>query len=160
MIRAVLAASAAHRMTRRVLNQVLLLMIGAVSVWAQGPAAQPGATPVAAPLTVLVHDLVDLFPSVRGDVIEVRDAMLTLDVGRKDGARPGLQVELFREGRDITHPKTGAVLGKAEEPLGRVRLSEVQEAFSLAPLPAGGTVKPGDRFRVSSGKIHLVLLPL
>ena len=81
-------------------------------------------------------------------------------MGRRDGARPGLEVELYREGREIKHPKTGAVLGKAEESLGRSRITDVQEAFSVAAVVPSGEVKPGDRFRVSSGKVNLVLLPL
>jgi hypothetical protein len=130
--------------------------------WAQAPSQPPApaAPAVAAPLTALVDDLVGFFPTVQGEVIEVRDTTLTLDVGRRNGVRPGLEVELFREGREIKHPKTGAVLGRAEEALGRVRIAEVQEAFSLAPVTKAGDVKPGDRFRVSAGKVNLVLLPL
>ena len=131
-------------------------------MWAQPQERTPakGTPPVAAPLTVLVDDLVGLFPKVHGEVVEVRDTTLTLDVGKKDGTRQGLEVELFREGREIRHPKTGAMLGRAEEPLGRTRITGVQEAFSLAPVPQGSDVKAGDRFRVSSAKVNLVLLPL
>ena len=39
-------------------------------------------------------------------------------MGRKDGVRPGLTVEVFRQGREIKHPRTGAVLGRAEQTLG------------------------------------------
>jgi hypothetical protein len=148
--------------TVRMLAQAALVLLAGGFAWAQpqGQPPSPGTPPVAAPLTVLVDDLVGLFPTVRGEILEVRDATLTLDVGRRDGARPGLEVELYREGREIKHPKTGAVLGKAEEPLGRGRITDVQEAFSLATVVKAGEVKPGDRFRVSSGKINLVLLPL
>ena len=138
------------------------MLVAAGLAWAQpqGQTPSPGTPPVAAPLTVLVDDLVGLFPKVQGEVLEVRDASLTLDVGRRDGARVGLEVELYREGREIKHPKTGAVLGKAEESLGRSRITDVQEAFSVAAVVPSGEVKPGDRFRVSSGKVNLVLLPL
>ncbi|PYO56656.1 MAG: hypothetical protein DMD83_13320 [Candidatus Rokuibacteriota bacterium] len=144
------------------LAQAALVFVAAGLAWAQpqGQTPSPGTPPVAAPLTVLVDDLVGLFPKVQGEVLEVRDASLTLDVGRRDGARPGLEVELYREGREIKHPKTGAVLGKAEESLGRSRITDVQEAFSVAAVVPSGEVKPGDRFRVSSGKVNLVLLPL
>ena len=116
------------------LAQAALVFVAAGLAWAQpqGQTPSPGPPPMAAPLTVLVDDLVGLFPKVQGEVLEVHDASLTLDVGRRDGARPGLEVELYREGREIKHPKTGAVLGKAEESLGRSRITDVQEAFSLA----------------------------
>jgi len=139
---------------------IVLFWAGLASAQPQGQATPPGPPPAAAPLTVLVDELTDLFPKVQGEVVEVRDTTLTLDVGKKDGARPGLELELFREGREIKHPKTGAVLGKAEEALGRVRITEVQEAFSLGAVGTGSKVKPGDRFRVSAGKVNLVLLPL
>jgi hypothetical protein len=140
----------------------IVLLLTAGFAWAQPQERVPaqGTAPVAAPLTVLVDDLVGLFPKIHGEVVEVRDAMLTLDVGKKDGTRHGLEIELFRQGREIRHPKTGAVLGRAEESLGSTRITGVQEAFSLAPTPQGSDVKLGDRFRVSAAKVHLVLLPL
>src|SRR5262245_16117355 len=144
---------------------LLVLLIVAGFVWAQPqertpPGTPPGPPPVAAPLTVLVDDLVGLFPKIQGEVVEVREGTLTLDAGKKDGTRQGLEVELFREGREIRHPKTGAVLGQAEESLGSTRVNSVQEAFSLATVPKGSDVKAGDRFRVSSAKVNLVLLPM
>ncbi len=152
-------------MRRLVVLAILALLVADGFVWAQPKERTPGqgvppSPPVAAPLTVLVDDLVGLFPKVQGEVVEIREATLTLDVGRKDGARPGLELELFREGREIRHPKTGAILGKAEETLGRTNVTGVQEAFSVAPLPKGSDVRPGDRFRVSSGKVNLTLLPM
>src|SRR5262249_12982810 len=144
---------------------VLVLLLAPSLAWAQQPQEQatpPGAAapPVAAPLTALVEDLVGYFPKVQGEVIEVSNATLTLDVGQKDGARPGLDIELYREGREIKHPKTGAVLGKTEDTLGAARITRVQEAFSTASPDKASEVKPGDRFRVSSTKINLTLVSL
>ena len=123
---------------------------------AQGPAAP------AVPMTVLADQLVDLFPKVEGDVLEIQGNTVTLGAGRKDGLRPGLEMALFREGREIKHPKTGQILGKSEENLGRVTVTSVQEQFSQGTVTGagGGELRPGDRFRVSAGKIRLVLVPL
>jgi hypothetical protein len=139
---------------------VLSLLAGGATAQQRTEPPQPGPPVVAAPLTALVDNLVDLFPKATGQVVEVGTTALTLDIGRKDGIRPGLEIELYREGRVITHPKTGAVLGKAEDALGLVRVTEVQEAFCLTTLPAKGDVKGGDRARISGEKIRLVLLPL
>ncbi|MBI2525030.1 MAG: hypothetical protein HYV93_03520 [Candidatus Rokubacteria bacterium] len=144
---------------RRLRGGILTLLI----VLAISPAhAQQQSDPQgpAVPLTVLVSQLVDLFPRLEGEVLEVRGQSVTLSAGRKDGARAGLELALFREGREIKHPKTGQVLGRAEQGLGRVTVTEAQEAFSLATLAEGSEARPGDRFRLSSGKIRLVLLPL
>lgn len=125
---------------------------------ASGPSGS-GPGPTAASLTALVDQLVDLFPKVSGEVIEVRGESLTLDAGKRQGVRPGLELEVYREGREIKHPKTGEILGRAEDVLGKVRVTSVQEAFSLASNGVAG-VKPGDRFRASSAKVPIVLLPL
>jgi len=139
-----------------------MLLVALVGPEASAVHAQQQSEPAgpAVPLTVLATQLVDLFPKVEGEVLEVRGQSLTLSAGRKDGLRAGLELAVFREGREIKHPRTGQVLGRAEQALGRVSVTEVQEAFSLALLPQGSEVKPGDRFRLSSGKIRLVLLPL
>ncbi len=152
-------------MTPRRLHEIfpllLLVSLAAGSASAQSPTTPPpsGLTG-SAPMTSLVDQLMDLFPRFEGEVLEVRNGVLTLGSGMKAGARPGLEVELFREGREIKHPRTGDVLGRAEDPLGTTRLTQAQEGLSVAPAPAGTEIKPGDRFRVSSAKVNIVLLPL
>jgi len=152
------------RRFRGILPVLVLVILAAGSVSAQSQTTQPpgGATgPTgSAPMTALVDQLVDLFPKLEGEVLEVRDGELTLSTGVKAGARAGLELELFRQGREIKHPRTGEVLGRAEDPLGVTRIAQAQETFSVAPPPPGATIKPGDRFRVSSGKVNIVLLPL
>src|SRR6266852_4530000 len=152
-------------MTPRRLHEIfpllLLVSLAAGSASAQSPTTPPpsGLTG-SAPMTSLVDQLMDLCPRFEGEVLEVRNGVLTLGSGMKAGARPGLEVELFREGREIKHPRTGDVLGRAEDPLGTTRLTQAQEGLSVAPAPAGTEIKPGDRFRVSSAKVNIVLLPL
>ena len=149
------------KLARVFLTLVLIFVLGEGIAQAQVAPAPGAAAPGqgAAPLTALVDQLLDLFPKVAGEVIEVHGNTLTLDAGQKDGVQPGLEIEIYREGREIKHPRTGELLGRSEEPLGRVRITSVQEAFSQATTPAAA-VKPGDRFRASSGKVNIVLLPL
>jgi len=154
-----------HRTVLRRLCEISLALLMALAVagsaLAQSQPAQPPAGPTtSAPMTALVDQLLDLFPKFEGEVLEVQSGVLTLGAGVKAGARPGLEVELFREGREIKHPRTGEVLGRAEDALGTTRITQAQEGFSLAQVPAGAQIKPGDRFRVSSAKVNIVLLPL
>lgn len=140
---------------------VLLLVVVAGSASAQSPAPAPPPGPTgSAPMTALVEQILDLFPKFEGEVLEVRAGGLTLRAGAKDGARTGLDVDLFRPGREIKHPRTGQILGRAEDPLGPARITQVQEEFAVAAAPAGVEIRPGDRFRVSSAKVNIVLLPL
>lgn len=144
-----------------ILGAALVLGLYAATASSQAPGQPPASGPApSAPLTALVDGLMDLFPKLEGEVLEVRDTSLTLDAGVGGGARPGLEVELFRQGREIRHPKTGRVLGRAEDPLGHAVITTVQDTFAEAGVPAGVAVKAGDRYRVSSGKVRLVLLPL
>jgi hypothetical protein len=149
------------RGVREALLLLALVLVVAGGASAQTKTQEPPAGPItSAPMVALVDQLLDLFPTVQGEVLEMRDGGLTLGAGAKTGARPGLEVELYREGREIRHPKTGQILGRAEDVLGTTRITAAQEAFSTAPAPAGTEVKPGDRFRVPSTKVNIVLLPL
>ena len=150
-------------MKRLLLSAVLVLFTSAlVSAQPQGrPQGQQPAEPIsAASLTVLVDQLVDLFPKVDGEVVDVKGDSVTLDVGLKNGVHAGLELEVFREGAEIKHPRTGKVLGREEKTLGRVRVTGVQETFSTAAIVQGSEIKPADRFRTAAGKVNLVLLPL
>ena len=144
-----------------ILPGLLIALVAAGSAVAQSQPAKPPAGPTtSASMTALVDQLLDLFPKFQGEVLEAQNGALTLGAGVKAGARPGLEVELYREGREIKHPRTGEVLGRAEDALGTARITQAQEGFSVAQAPAGAQVKPGDRFRVSSAKVNIVLLPL
>ena len=146
-------------LTRVILVSTLLMALVAGSAPAQSPAPSPGPAS-SAPMTALADQLMNLFPKFEGEVLEAQADGLTLGAGVRAGARPGLEVELFRQGREIKHPRTGEVLGRAEDALGTSRISRIQEDFSVAPPPTGVEIKPGDRFRVTSGKVNIVLLPL
>src|SRR6267143_1184826 len=88
------------------------------------------------PIGVLVDQILSLFPKVDGDVLEVQD------------------------GRELRHPRTGALLGKTEETVGRVRVEQVFEAYATGHVTQATDVKSGDRVRVSAGKVTLTVVPL
>ncbi|MBI4638877.1 MAG: hypothetical protein HY727_21280 [Candidatus Rokubacteria bacterium] len=117
------------------------------------------ASPPPLSLGALIDQTLAVFPEVEGDVVEARGPVLTLSPGRRSGVQPGLTLEVFREGREIRHPRTGQLLGKAEQPLGRAVVTEVFEGYSFARLDGEGA-RPGDRVRAPSGKVKLMLLPL
>ncbi len=130
---------------------VALVLAGA------GPAAAQTGPPM---LSVLVNQVVALFPRVNGDVLEVQGEAVTIAIGKRDGLIPGVELALYREGRELRHPKTGEVLGKTEQAVGRMLVQEVFEAYATGKAAPGSDVKPGDRARVSAGKIKLTLLSL
>jgi len=144
---------AARRMTRSV---VFALAVGLAFLGLTASAA----TAQTSPIGVLVDQILSLFPKVDGDVLEVQDSTVTLSLGKKDGLTPGVELSVYREGRELRHPRTGALLGKTEESIGRVRVEQVFEAYATGRVTQAADVRPGDRVRVSAGKVTLTVVPL
>jgi hypothetical protein len=134
-----------------------LLILGAIPAWAQ---TQPSGGPAPTPITALVGQVVALFPKVEGDVLKVDGSQVTLSVGQRDGVVTGVELMVYREGEELKHPKTGEVLGRTEKNIGRVTVAEVSEGYSTAKISQGVGVQPGDKARVSAGKVRLTVLPL
>jgi hypothetical protein len=138
---------------------VVAILLGSVSLpWAQTPARQAPTTS-AAPLQAIVSQIIALFPRVSGEVVEVQGTSVTLSVGKRDGVVTGLELSLYREGRELRHPKTGEILGKTEKALGRLRIVEVAEAYSVGNVEPGADVAPGDVARISAAKQRVTVVP-
>jgi hypothetical protein len=142
-----------------VIGAAVLAVLFATTGFPQTPASSPTAPPSLS-IASLVDQVVALFPQLDGEVIESQGQTLTISLGRKTGAQPGLVLEAVREGREIRHPKTGAVLGRAEESLGRAVVTQVFDGYSLATADRGDSIKPGDRVRTGTSRVKLALLPL
>jgi hypothetical protein len=130
--------------------------LGVLSVRAQQPA--PSATQPSAPLLAIVDQVAALFPRVSGDVLEVQGSTVTLGIGKRDGLQPGVEMTLFRQGRELHHPKTGELLGRTEKTLGRVRVEQVFEGYATGSVPPGTDVAPGDVARISAGKQRVTVV--
>src|SRR5215475_9534871 len=128
-----------------------------VALWGSGTSGAQTAAPT---LGVLVDQVQALFPKVDGEVIEVQNGSVTLSLGSKDGLVAGVELALYRQGRELKHPKTGEVLGRTEQQLGRLIIQQVFEAYSTGTASSGSEVQPGDRARISAGKIKLSVVPL
>ena len=137
---------------------VVAILCGVSLPWAQPPARQ-APTASSAPLQAIVNQVIALFPRVAGDVLEVQGTTVTLSVGKRDGVVPGMELSLFREGRELRHPKTGELLGKTEKTLGRMRIEQVAEAYSIGSVAPGTDVVAGDVARISAGKQRVTVVP-
>jgi hypothetical protein len=137
---------------------VVAILCGVSLPWAQTPARQ-APTASSAPLQAIVNQVVALFPRVAADVIEVQGTTVTISVGKREGVVPGLELSLFREGRELRHPKTGEVLGKTEKALGRMRIDQVAETYSIGSVAPGTDVAAGDVARISAGKQRVTVVP-
>ena len=133
------------------------LVVLAVIVPTLPAAAQ---APQASAISALVDQVKDRFPKVDGDIVEVQDKTVTLSLGKKDGLVAGIELSVYREGRELRHPRTGALLGKTEQTVGRMVVEQVFEAYATGRMTEGTDVRPGDRARVSAGKVPLTVMPL
>jgi hypothetical protein len=125
--------------------------------------AQPAAPSTAPPsFRVLADQISDLFPMVSSEVLEVVDGRVTLAGGRAQGFVPGLELVVVREGRELLHPTTKEVLGRVEQTLGRVIVTEVADQYAVAKLVGGdgAAMQPGDKAKVSAAKVRLAVVAL
>ena len=97
-----------------------------------------------------VQQLVRFFPPAEGYVVSLPGDEVYVDLSEADLLRPGMELLVFREGKDIVHPVTGDVLGTYEERIGYLTVTEVQEKYSAGSAVAGaGEIRAGDRVRIS-----------
>jgi len=111
-------------------------------------------------LTAIVNQALALFPQVEGDVVDVQGKTLTLALARPTESRPGMVLEVVREGREIRHPRTGQLLGRAEQLLGRAVVTQISDKLTVATVEGApvAPVQAGDRVRTPGGKVKLVLV--
>ena len=107
--------------------------------------------------------LAQRFPHLQGEVVDVQGERLYLSLGARDRVLEGMRLNVFREGETLTSPTTGEVLGRLEEDLGTVTVTQVSETYAVAALtePAGDTtVQAGDKVRITAGRLSLGVLPV
>lgn len=109
----------------------------------------------------LALSLSSYFPKVQGEVKSVQGDRLTLSLAKKDGLIPGMVLTLWRDGRDILHPVTKAVIGHAEDEVATIEVVSVGDASSSATIKKKlKDPKQGDRARITPRKINMALVPI
>ena len=122
------------------------------------PAA--GAEPYRDVSRALGEGLLALFPAVEGYVVSTSGAEAYVDVAEKNLVRPGMELQVYRQGAQMVHPVTRQVLGAYEQDLGFLSLTEVRENYSRGALDAAGAaaaIVAGDRVRLSARRLRTLL---
>jgi hypothetical protein len=112
-----------------------------------------------------VHELATAisayFPKVQGEVKAVQGESVTIALGAKDGLQQGVVLTVWRDGREILHPVTNAVIGRTEEEVGSLQVTVVGETTSTGVMKKIlKEPKQGDKARITPKKISLALIPL
>ena len=97
------------------------------------------------------EDLKSFF-SREGYVVEVEDGRVIVDLG-KGKVHAGERLVVLREGKEVVHPITGEKLGRREEVVGRVKVKEVREKFSVAEILEDMGIAEGMKVRVEVGEV-------
>lgn len=108
----------------------------------------------------IASEVASYFPKVEARVLDASGDRLTISLGKKGGLVPGMVLSIWREGREIYHPLTGAVIGRAEEEVGSAEVTEVGDIASFAAVRKRlKQPREGDRARITPRKIKIGLIP-
>lgn len=77
----------------------------------------------------IAEKIVRAFP-LEGYVVERDGDRVTIDIGRIAGAKVGMRFVVYKEGKEIRHPKTGEVLEIATIEIGEIEINDVKEKTS------------------------------
>lgn len=109
----------------------------------------------------IAYAIAAYFPKVQGGVTAVQGDRLTLALGEKDGLMPGMALTLWRDGKEILHPVTKAVIGRVEDEIGTIEVVSVKDATSIAVMKKQlKAPQAGDRARITPKKIGIAILPI
>jgi curli biogenesis system outer membrane secretion channel CsgG len=86
-------------------------------------------------------------PALSGRVADVDGSTLILNVGSEQGVRVGQTLMIERVVRTVKDPETGEVLREVTEPIGSLRVTEVDNRSAVGTYVGTGAPEVGDRVK-------------
>ena len=80
----------------------------------------------------------------QGKIIKATAGKAYINAGSKGGIEDGMEFSVFRPGEALIDPDTGMNLGSETTRVGRVKVTSVQDKFSIAEIIEGGDLEKGD----------------
>ncbi len=80
----------------------------------------------------------------QGKLIKADATRVYINSGSEGGVSSGMEFEVYRPGEALIDPDTGLNLGTETEKVGRVRVNDVKEKFSIAEVLSGTDLQRGD----------------
>ena len=144
-------------MKKTIVAFLLVLSFGASSVFAEKPLGVDEFNSV----DELAGAIAAYFPKIQGVITAIQNDKLTLTLSKKDGVTPGMELTLWRDGREILHPQTGMVIGHMEDEVGMVEVVAAGDTSSTAVVKKKlREPQPGDKARITPKKINLAIVPM
>lgn len=97
------------------------------------------------------------FPKAVGKVISVDEGHVEVDLGRGNGISEGILLAVYREKEPFHHPVTGVPLGKFEEEVGRIEVTQIDDHRLKANKLQTASIKTGDLVRIPGTRIPLAV---
>lgn len=69
--------------------------------------------------------------AMQGVVVSVDKDSYSIDIGKNSGILKGIVLNVSKEGEELLHPTTGALLGKKRFDLGQVKITEIYDKYSV-----------------------------
>ncbi len=97
-------------------------------------------------ISATIKDIVSDLKPLEGYVVDVVGGQVILDLGSDAGVHKYDLFTIFHQGRKLTDPATGKVLGRIESRAGVLSVTRVEKIFSYAKAAGSGVkVKRGDK---------------
>ncbi|MFH1037358.1 MAG: CsgG/HfaB family protein [PVC group bacterium] len=80
----------------------------------------------------------------QGKLIKAGPSQVYLNAGSEGGVSDGMEFDVYRQGEALVDPDTGMTLGAETEKIGRIKVTEVKDKFSLAAVVSGSDMQRGD----------------
>ncbi len=138
-----------------------LLLFLALVIPAAASAEKPLGVEEFTSVDQLTAEILSYFPKIQGEVKTIQGDSLTIGLGTKNGLVPGVELTLWRDGKEILHPVTGAVIGRVEDAVGSVEVTGLTETTCTAViLKKVRAPQVGDKARITPKKLSLAVLPV
>lgn len=80
----------------------------------------------------------------QGKLIKASPSQVYINSGSEAGVSEGLEFDVYRPGEALVDPDTGMTLGSETEKIGRVKVTDVKDKYSIASVVSGGDMQRGD----------------
>ncbi len=113
------------------------------------------------PLGLLKDAVVTFFNPMEGDVLAVKDGLLTVAISNSASVKAGMRMKVLKKGAEFFHPVTGEPLGRIEQPVGDAQVVNGTSAGGRAQLKLlDGQAGPGNIVRISGARVRLLFYQL
>jgi curli biogenesis system outer membrane secretion channel CsgG len=110
-----------------------------------GEAVKASVTSVAQQLEAKATSMPTKTVTIDGLVADAAaDGTIIINVGSTSGVKVGDTLAVKRVGRKITDPATGKVIRQVEEPVGQIKITEVDAGSAVGKFSGAGAPKVGD----------------